>query len=152
MGMAMACEIESFEVLEGPALSAVAAFLDSVNLPASDLCETDMSRFLYVGQRHHPVGIVGFEAYNDLGLLRSLAVHPEYRQQGIGELLLNRVEQQAWDHGVRKLYLLTLDADGYFAHRFFRPIPREQAPPEIIATSQYQSLCPTSARLMLKEL
>jgi len=41
--------------------------------------------------------------------LGSLIVHPDYRQQGIGEKLIEVTKNQARDNGHQKLYLFALD-------------------------------------------
>jgi hypothetical protein len=54
--------------------------------------------------------------------------------------------------GVERLYLLTTDAEEYFATLGFKPIERSEAPAPIQATSQFRSLCPKSAVCMARDI
>ena len=54
--------------------------------------------------------------------------------------------------GVEQLYLLTTDADRYFAALGFKRIERSEAPAQIQATTQFRSLCPKSAVCMARDI
>lgn len=98
------------------------------------------------------VGAVGLEAFGDVALLRSLAVHPSCRGGGLGRALVHFVEAEALRARVRSLYLLTSTASAFFARLGFHHTDRDGAPPPIRTTSQFASLCPSSAHLMVKRL
>lgn len=98
------------------------------------------------------VGAVGLEAFGEVGLLRSLAVHPSCRGGGLGRALVQFVEAEAVRARVRSLYLLTTTAGAFFARLGFHHTDRDGAPPPIRTTSQFSGLCPTSAHLMVKRL
>ncbi len=53
--------------------------------------------------------------------LACLAVHPEYRRSGYGESLLELLEADARRLGARRLFVLTTQAEHWFAERGFRP-------------------------------
>jgi len=56
----------------------------------------------------HPVPVVGYAGFQvilDEGHITNIAVHPDYRRQGIGELLLGDLFEQARLHGVLRLTL-----------------------------------------------
>ena len=54
----------------------------------------------------------------DLGpWLASVFVQPEYRTHGIGAMLTARVEHEAREHGVTRLYLHTTDREAFYARR-----------------------------------
>src|SRR3972149_3340150 len=91
------------------------------------------------------VGCIGLELAGDSGLLRSLAVSPDFRSKGLGEELCRRIEEYARGHGYRMLYLLTISAAPYFQRRGYEPIDRSLAPQGIRRTEQFRSLCPSSA-------
>ena len=52
--------------------------------------------------------------------LSCLAVHPDYRDVGRGNALLNYIEQHALDQGMQKLFALTTKSSHWFIERGFR--------------------------------
>jgi len=95
-----------------------------------------------------PDGIIGLEAHGRQGLLRSLAVRPECRNQGLARQLLATVTAQAQTLGLTDLYLLTTTAPVYFARQGFAPVAREDVPQSIRQCSEFASVCPQSAIVM----
>ncbi len=98
------------------------------------------------------VGVCGVEKHGPYGLLRSLAVSSPQRGTGIGRILVENRIKWAADEGLRALYLLTTDAEGYFERFGFVRIERAEAPAEIKASSEFSSLCPESAAVMVLPL
>ncbi len=98
------------------------------------------------------VGAAGTEPFGGVGLLRSVAVRPDYQQQHIARQLLDRLLIQAQAAGLTDLYLLTISANGYFERFGFVVVPRQTVPDSIRQTRQFGSLCPDSAVLMHKSL
>jgi amino-acid N-acetyltransferase len=98
------------------------------------------------------VGAVGLELFGTSGLLRSLAVAPPFRGKGLAARLCRELCDDARERGIRHLYLLTIDADGYFLKHGFKKIDRSEAPSEIQSTEQYSKLCPDTAVLMYRDL
>lgn len=133
-------------------LPAVRALLEMERLPASDLDERAIERFLIWRDEAGVNGIVGLELYGDVALLRSLVVAPGARGQGAGAALTQAAERLAVDSGASHIYLLTTTADRFFAARGYRKIDRADAPKSIQGTTQFSGLCPSSAVLMLKQL
>ena len=41
------------------------------------------------------IGLIGMERYGRYGLLRSMVVHPDYRNKRIAAILVNMLEEQA---------------------------------------------------------
>ena len=56
--------------------------------------------------------------WEDLGEVRTLAVDPSVRGQGVGHVLLERLLQRARDVGVRRLFCLTFEVDFFARHGF----------------------------------
>jgi quercetin dioxygenase-like cupin family protein len=54
--------------------------------------------------------------------------------------------------GVEQLFLLTTDAERYFAALGFKRTGRSEAPAQIQSTSQFRSLCPKSAVCMSRDI
>lgn len=128
------------------------ALLASAGLRSADLALGATHLF---GIRHDGVldAAVGIERCgDDAALLRSLAVAGAVRSRGLGGELVAHVERIARDLGLRRLFLLTTDAAGYFARLGYAEFSREAVPAAVAATAQFASLCPASAVLMSKPL
>jgi amino-acid N-acetyltransferase len=50
------------------------------------------------------------------------------------------------------MYLLTTNAETFFARRGYAPAARESAPVEIRNTREFADICPASSTLMIKHL
>lgn len=98
------------------------------------------------------VGTVALEPCGESALLRSLAVAPDCRGRSLGRNLSARMVSQARLLGIEQLYLLTTDAERYFATLGFKRAERSEAPAQIRATSQFHSLCPKSAVCMARDI
>jgi amino-acid N-acetyltransferase len=97
-------------------------------------------------------GSVGLEPCGADGLLRSLAVHPDYRGRGLGARLTRRALQEARRLGLRRVFLLTETASEYFPRFEFRPVSRQQAPSAVQASVEFASACPETAICMERRL
>lgn len=97
-------------------------------------------------------GAAGLEVHGEDGLLRSVVVAPDKQHRGIGRRLCERVMDHARGQGCRAVYLLTLDAAGYFERLGFETIGRDQAPEGIRASREFSVLCPGSAVLMRRKI
>ena len=60
--------------------------------------------------------------------LACLVVHPEYRQNNRGDLLLDAIEEQAAQQGMKKLFVLTTQTKHWFIERGFNEGTREDLP------------------------
>ena len=94
------------------------------------------------------VGLAGVELYPDGALLRSVAVHPDWRGTGLGRTLVTRALASARDAGARDAYLLTTTAEGWFPRFGFAPIGREAVPPSVRQSVEFREACPASAVVM----
>jgi len=61
-------------------------------------------------------------AEETIGEIACLAVHPDYRSSSRGEILLQRVENQARQMGLQKLFVLTTRSIHWFQKRGFTPV------------------------------
>jgi len=98
------------------------------------------------------VGGGAVEVYGEHGLLRSLVVHPEYRDDGLGGRLTEAMAGGAAGRGLTALYLLTETAPGFFEGRGFARIGRLSAPDTVQASSEFAFLCPDTAVAMVRGL
>ena len=139
------------DVLLRPALAAdwpaVETLLRAHSLP-TDGAREHLSSYQLAVLGGDVVGCAGLEVYDDVALLRSVAVAPGQHRQGIGQRLVERVLLLAAQRRVRRLFLLTTTAPGYFAKLGFRPEPLAQAPAALKASAELQGACPASADFM----
>lgn len=70
--------------------------------------------------------------WEDLGEVRTLAVHPSVRGQGVGHAVLERLIEQAHDVGLSRLFCLTFEVD-FFARHGFQVIDGTPVQPEVYA-------------------
>jgi amino-acid N-acetyltransferase len=94
-------------------------------------------------------GAGGVEPYGIYGLLRSVAVSPARREKSIGRALVLDRLRWAKSRGLFSLYLLTTTAPRFFERFGFRTVERDAAPPEIGDSSEFRSICPETATLMV---
>ena len=99
-----------------------------------------------------PVGAIGCERFGDAWLLRSLVVGEGQRSRGLGARLVAVLEADAREQGVGEIWLLTIDADGFFESLGYRRRERGEAPEVIRSTAEFSDLCPASAVLMARSL
>lgn len=132
-------------------VEAIVALLKTNNLPVSDLGR-GQRMFLVALSDGKAVGCVAVEMYGSDGLLRSLAVNNDFRGKGIGQKLVAEAEAWSRDNGLKSLYLLTTTAAGLFPKVGWKNTERVSAPENIAASSEFASVCPSSAVCMMKEL
>jgi amino-acid N-acetyltransferase len=135
-----------------PPLASAVALLASARLPTDDLTPAHCENFFYTGPAEAPTGLVGLELLGEVALLRSLVVSAQRRGLGEGLALLNHAENQAREHGVRALYLLTTTAEDFFARHGYRRAQRDAAPAAIRGTREFAGICPASSAFMVREL
>lgn len=114
------------------------AALDDAGMPRDDLTASDGVYFAIVDKDGRPRGYCGYEQIGDgIALIRSCVVPEPHRGKGVGLTLVGRLVARLSADGFHDLYLLTMDADPFFGKLGFALIPRDQAPDEIRATSQF---------------
>ena len=126
--------------------------LAACSLPNSDISEKKLQHFFGCGQEGDPGGVVGVELYGDVALLRSLAVDRDVRGKGCGKRLVQEAERYAAQSGVKTLYLLTTTAETFFEALGYAKVGRELVPDPIRGTTEFSSLCSSTAAVMAKEL
>jgi amino-acid N-acetyltransferase len=94
------------------------------------------------------VGCGGSEAHEFAALLRSIAVHPDYRSLGIGRKIVRQLLDRLASRGIREFYLLTTTAQDYFRKRGFKVIDRDEVHPQLLGSAEFQGACPDSAVCM----
>ncbi|MCP4188573.1 MAG: GNAT family N-acetyltransferase [Gammaproteobacteria bacterium] len=129
-------------------LPGLESLLQQNQLPFED-CEQHIDNIIGIFEGGDLIAAGGIEVLGSQGLLRSVAVHKDFRGQGLATAIVDYLQQRACSCGLQALYLLTETAGSYFARRDYRFIARDQLPPEVQSTQQFQSLCPASAQAMV---
>lgn len=132
-------------------LPAVERLLTESGLPLDGVRES-LTTFIVAQASDDVVGVAGVECCVANGLLRSVAVHPDWRSHGVGRALVTRVISDAEARGTDALYLLTTTAERYFPSFGFRAITRDAVPQDIAATAEFLGACPASATVMRRSL
>jgi amino-acid N-acetyltransferase len=118
----------------------IRALLAANALPIEDITETAPIRFLIAEDSSARLGgCIGFETHGRDGLLRSLAVQPDLRAQGVGGSLVDAV-------------LLTTTASAFFVRSGYEVVNRATAPELIRRSLQFASICPANAMCMTRAL
>lgn len=149
LGLKMNCNIKMFD---NTSLNAVKRLLSRADLPVLDIDERSPLTFFGADYGDGLVGVIGLECFENIALLRSLAVDLSYRGKGVGTTLVTHVEQFALENDIRTIYLLTITADVFFRRLGYTDIPREDAPAEISTTREFSRICPASAAFLVKIL
>jgi len=126
--------------------------LIEAGLPVADLTLDHFKSFFVASAESAIVGLIGLESFSRTGLLRSLVVEESYRGLGLGRRLVDKLERVAIDLGVAEVWLLTVDADQFFAQLGYSVSDRAAAPDVIAKTPEFVSLCPGGAVLMKKSI
>jgi amino-acid N-acetyltransferase len=129
----------------------VVALLLSEKLPAADLPPT-LKNFFVMIENEELIGVVGLESYGIYGLLRSLAVRSDFRNQNIAGKLMGQIETLAASEGLKAIFLLTETAHDYFSRKGYHIITRTDMPAEVQQSSEFSHVCPQSAIAMKKDL
>jgi amino-acid N-acetyltransferase len=132
-------------------LEAVLGLLEAATLPRDGVAE-HFGEFLVARGPGEVVGCVGLERYGPAGLLRSLAVAPPHRGQGLGRLLAQRMVEAARRRGVARLFLLTETAPDFFPQFGFVRIERADADPAVQTSVEFRTACCQSAVCMRLDL
>jgi amino-acid N-acetyltransferase len=127
----------------------IIALLRSENLPVEDL-PADLHDFFIALDEDTVAGTVGLERYSNCGLLRSLVVDKDYRDEKLGGKLVMQLEEKAKALGVTCMYLFTETATDYFTKKGYVRVKREEVPADVKKSSEFSHVCPESAIVMQK--
>ncbi len=109
-----------------------------------------VNTFMVARDGERLVACGGSEPYQYAALIRSIAVDPEYRGIGLGRRMVRELLDRLSSRGLREFYLLTIDAEGYFRRRGFKPIDRDEVHPQLLGSAEFQGACPDTAVCMLQ--
>jgi amino-acid N-acetyltransferase len=120
------------------------------NLPTQDI--TGTTKLFVMLEGNDVIGVVGLEAHDHDGLLRSLCVSESKRNSGLGAELVEFMESYAPTQNVHCLFLLTTTASDFFSKRGYEEINRTKVPLPIQESTEFTTVCPSSAIVMRKRL
>ena len=83
--------------------------------------EMEIERFVVAEHDDLIIGCAALYAFpgEKAGELAALAVHPDFRREGYGEMLLQEIEQRARKLKLTRLFVLTTRTSGWFIERGF---------------------------------
>jgi len=120
-------------------LLAILGLVRAVHLPPDGIAET-IAYFWVAREGERIVGTVGLEIYDDLALLRSLAVTPELQRTGLGRALTETVLSYLTARQFRAVYLLTTTAEAFFARHGFSLLARDEVPASVQQSVEFQGV------------
>jgi UDP-N-acetylmuramate: L-alanyl-gamma-D-glutamyl-meso-diaminopimelate ligase len=120
-------------------MAGVRALLQKVGLPISGIPEEIGELWVIQNdESHEVVGCVALEIHDETALLRSLAVHPDRRGEGLGWMLAEMAQLRVRQRGLLQVCLLTEHATDFFAEKFgFKPVNRDFLPEVVKRSSEY---------------
>jgi len=139
------------QIIKQPKLYEVVNLLQCNDLPYEDIKNKSLEHFFGYYKDEILEGIVGLEIYNNIALLRSLAVNNQ-KSTGIGSKLLEYVNNYSKKNNIDTLYLLTTTANKYFLKKGFEIEDKNKAPSIIQNTEEFRSICPSNSIFMKKIL
>jgi amino-acid N-acetyltransferase len=85
--------------------------------------ETEIDRFFLLERDGMAIACAAIYCYHadHMAELACVAVHPEYRNRGRGDRLLERIENIARQRGIQRLFVLTTQTAHWFRERGFEP-------------------------------
>jgi len=144
----MAMHIEPAQLADK---EAVIELLQQGQLLTEDL-PADLSGFVIAKEQTTLIGVAGLERFGTVGLLRSVAVDPQYQGKQIAAQLVGQVLETAKAASLENVYLITNSADRYFERYGFQTVSRQEVPTAIQQTQQFSELCPSTAIVMKRAL
>jgi N-acetylglutamate synthase-like GNAT family acetyltransferase len=139
------------EMATGRDLPGIRALLERLDLPLAGV-DDHLPTMLVAREGERIVGTAALELYAHGALLRSVAVEPRLQGQQLGHQLTDAALRLAATHGANTVFLLTTTAARFFPRFGFEQIDREQVPPSVRESVEFQSACPASAIVMRKQL
>ena len=115
----------------------IEALITAEGLPAYGLTEY-LETFFVLDEGERAVGCAGLEIYGEAALLRSLVVAPERRGRVDGRRLVEAALAEARERSVRRVYLFTMHADGFFRRMGFREVGLDEFEEAVRASRQYE--------------
>ncbi len=132
-----------------PDLEEALALLNAVGLPTEGVREHFLGSFVVAREPEDSevIGLAGVESYGTVGLVRVVALHPEYRGAGLGRALLAAVVNLARVIGMGELYLPAVMAQDSLSELGWEEVDRDELP-AAIHTSTGLRVSPSDSPVM----
>jgi amino-acid N-acetyltransferase len=127
-------------------LTAIERALVEADLPVDGVAAA-LSQFVVADAGAGAIAAAGLEWHGDAALLRSVVVAPQARRRGLARALVDDLLARAAER-CADVFLLTTNAERYFATLGFTVIDRSDVPAEIRASAEFASICPADATVM----
>lgn len=126
---------------------AIIALLEAEGLPTADVA-SDLRHFVVACAGRQVIGGAGLEGEGRARLLRSVVVDPAWQGRGLGSRLVGSMLRRARAEGGRSLFLLTTNAQPFFARLGFVACAREDVPAGVRRSAEFRGACPATAIVM----
>ena len=112
--------------------------------------ELEADHFTLLARDGAIIGCAGLYPYpgDKVAEIAGLVVHPDYRNSGRGNQLLDEVEKEAAGLGLNRVFVLTTQASHWFIERGFAEVSLETLPVARQTLYNYQR----NAKVLLKDL
>ncbi|ONC62724.1 arsenic resistance N-acetyltransferase ArsN2 [Burkholderia pseudomallei] len=132
-------------------LASIEALLRASDLPTAGVAE-HVTNFIVAVDSESVIACGGLEFHDAFALMRSIAVAGDARGAGLGKAIVSSLLTECRRRAIQSVVLLTTTAELYFADQGFVRVTREDVPRPLLASAQFQGVCPGSATTMLKVL
>jgi amino-acid N-acetyltransferase len=121
----------SAQKLSPKELKDVRTLLLSEGLPVETILNAPIVFYQLVTETGARIGWGGIEVHGSHGVLRAVLIKSALRKTGAGRTLVKAIIDDAKNSGIKKLWLLTTNAEVFFAKMGFNHAIRDDAPKDI---------------------
>ncbi len=93
--------------------------------------------FLILAEEGEVLACAGYEQHDGAALIRSVAVVEDRRGSGLGRRLIRAIMSELWGRRFPELWLVTLDAAGFFSQFGFAGMERAEVPASIQKSPEF---------------
>ena len=122
-------------------LSQIKSFLEENGLQTVGLDQCYLNFVLAIDERGSQVGVAGYELYNHIALLRSVAVQKDSRNAGYARVMVDTILKSVKQRGVDTVYVFTEGAEGYFKRLGFNVVERDQMDSAVKMSPEFTGCC-----------
>jgi len=144
--------MKNYMIQDQLGLEKLQQFLKKNKLPSQDVKLEGSLYFTYQDEHENIIGSGGLEVYGKNALLRSLAVDENHRNKKLGVSIVNDLMAKAKSLNIENLFLLTETAREFFEKKGFQEIARTEVPEALRNSTEFTSVCPSTAACMLYKL
>jgi protein-tyrosine-phosphatase/N-acetylglutamate synthase-like GNAT family acetyltransferase len=130
-------------------LPAIEALVVANGLPGAVVADHFPSGYIVARRDGRLVGVAALERYDDVALLRTVAVEQSERGSGTGLALVADRLATAWKSEIDRVFLLTTTAPEFFRRFGFAEADRALVPGALQASPEFTALCPSTATCMV---